>query len=157
MVDGAVFALAAVASAGALAVQLDGGLHGALLVADVLSGTALLIALWWRRRWPLAIGLAAVPVVAISSLGFFPGMIAMFTVAAYRRWQAAVLVAVLQVAVLPIYRTLQPGDSVPDAVHYLICLLLYAAIVAWGLYMQSRRQTLVERERHAIAEQELLL
>ena len=77
-------------------------------------------------------------------------MVAMYTVAAYRRWQLAVLVAALQVAVLPIYRTVQIGDTVPDGLHYLVCVLAYAAIVALGMYIPSRRQSLRERARHAV-------
>jgi signal transduction histidine kinase len=68
-----------------------------------------------------------------------------------------VLVVALQVAVLPIYRTVQIGDTVPDGLHYLVCLLAYAAIVAWGMFIQSRRQSLRERARHAMAEQYLLI
>jgi signal transduction histidine kinase len=84
-------------------------------------------------------------------------MVALFTVAAYRRWQLAVLVAALQVAVLPIYRTVQIGDTVPDSLHYLVCLLAYTAIVAFGLFIRTRRQSLRERARHAVAEQHLLV
>src|SRR6185436_5290313 len=54
-------------------------------------------------------------------------------------------------------RTVQIGDTVPDSLHYLICLLLYAAIVAWGMYIRSRRMSLRERARHAVAEQHLLV
>jgi signal transduction histidine kinase len=157
IVDGVLFVLTTLASVAALANQLDKGLDGPLLYADVIAGTALLLGLWGRRRWPLALGLLAVPVVAFSSFGFFPGMVAMFTVAAYCRWQLAVLVAALQVAVLPIYRTVQIGDTVPNGLHYLVCLLAYAAIVAWGMYIQSRRQSLRERERHVAAERHLLV
>jgi signal transduction histidine kinase len=157
IVDGVLFALTTVASLAALANQIGRGLDGPLLVVDVIVGSALLLALWGRRRWPLAVGLVAVPVVAISSLGFFPGMVALFTVAAYRRWQLAVLVAALQVAVLPIYRTVQIGDTVPDSLHYLICILAYTAIVAFGLFIRTRRLSLRERARHAIAEQHLLV
>jgi signal transduction histidine kinase len=157
IVDGVLFALTTVASIAALANQLGRGLDGPLLVVDVIVGSALLLALWGRRRWPLAVGLLAVPVVAISSLGFFPGMVALFTVAVYRRWQLAVLVAALQVAVLPIYRTVQIGDTVPDALHYLVCILAYTAIVAFGLFIRTRRQSLRERARHAVAEQHLLV
>jgi signal transduction histidine kinase len=157
VVDGGLFLFALVASAAAFANQVSRGLDGSLLVVDVVVGSALLLALWGRRRWPVALGLAAVPVAAISSLGFFGGMIAMYTVAAYRRWQLAVLVAALQVAVLPIYRTVQIGDTVPDGLHYLVCLLAYSAIVAWGMFIRSRRQSLHERARHAVAEQRLLV
>ena len=157
IVDGALFAVATRRQRRGAGESDRQGAGRAAAVVDVVVGGALLLALWGRRRWPVALGLAAVPVVAISALGFVPGMIAMYTVAAYRRWQLAVLVAALQVAVLPIYRTVQIGDTVPDSLHYLICLLLYAAIVAWGMFIRSRRQSLRERARHAVAEQQLLV
>jgi signal transduction histidine kinase len=156
-VDGALFVLAIVAGAAALANQIGRGLDGPLLVADVLGGGALMLALLGRRRRPFGFALASVPIVAFSSFGFVPGMVALFTVAAYCRWQLAFVVFALQLAVLPIYRTVQIGDSVPEAAHYLICALAYAAIVASGMYVRARRQSLRERARHAVAEQQLLV
>ncbi len=130
-----------IAALAGLASQLGRGLDAPLLYVDVISGTALLLGLWGRRRWPLALGLASVPVLAVSSFGFIPGMVIMCTVAAYRRWPAAVLVGALQIAVLPIFRNLQVPDPVPDSAHYVICILLYAAVIAWGMFLRARRQS----------------
>jgi signal transduction histidine kinase len=157
IVDTALFVVAVFFGALALANQIDRGLDGPLLVADVVGGGALMLALWGRRRWPFGFGLASVPVAAFSSFAFVPGVIALFTVAAYRRWQLAFVVFALQLAVLPIYRTVQIGDSVPEAAHYIICALAYAAIVASGMYVRTRRQSVRERTRHAVAEQHLIV
>ncbi|MDA0160019.1 histidine kinase [Solirubrobacter ginsenosidimutans] len=157
IVDSALFLATAVASAAALAEQIDRGLDGPLLILDVIAGAGLLLALWGRRRWPLGVALAGVPIAAFSSFGFFPAMVALYTVAARRRWQLVGLVFALQLAVLPIYRTVQIGDTVPNALHYAVCFFAYTAIVASGMFMRARRQTLRERARRAAAEQQLLL
>src|SRR5437868_1969146 len=71
--------------------------------------------------------LASVPLLAVSSAGGPAGVIILFTVAAYRRWQLALLVAGLQLAPLPVGRTVHPqGDSLQA--YYLTGTLGTAAI-----------------------------
>jgi len=156
-VDCSLFLLAIAAGGLALADQIGRGLDGPLLVFDVIGGAALWLALWWRRRWPLGLGLASVPLVAFSSSAGLAGLIVLFTVAAYRRWQLAFLVAGLQLAVFPVYRAVQPDDSLPPLAFFVIQTLAFAAIVAWGMFVRGRRQSARERVRHAEAEQELRL
>jgi hypothetical protein len=91
IVDGTLFLLAAGMGALALADQVGRGLDGPLLVLDVIGGATLCLSLWWRRRWPLALGLVSVPMQAFSSSAGVTCLIILFTVAAYRRWQLAVL------------------------------------------------------------------
>ena len=156
IVDCSLFLLAAAVGGLALADQVGRGLDGPLLVFDVIGGAALCLALWWRRRWPFGLGLASVPIVAFSSSAGIAGLIVLFTVAAYRRWQLAFLVAGLQLAVFPVYRAVQPDDdSLPPLAFFVIQTLAYAAIVAWGMFIRGRRQSRRERVRHAEAEQEL--
>jgi signal transduction histidine kinase len=81
-------------------------------------------------------------------------VIILYTVAAYRRWQLAVIVAVGQLALLPVSRAVHPtGDSV--ASYYLTGTLGTAAIVAWGMFRHGRLQAQRERERRAEAEERL--
>ena len=156
VVDCSLFLLATALGGLALADQVGRGLDGPLLVFDVIGGAALCLALWWRRRWPFGLGLASVPIVAFSSSAGFAGLIVLFTVAAYRRWQLAFLVAGLQLAMFPVYRAVQPDDdSLPPLAFFVIQTLAYAAIVAWGMFIRGRRQSRRERVRHAEAEQEL--
>jgi signal transduction histidine kinase len=153
IVDSALFLLAAVFGAAGLS-STPHGLHGPLLVVDAIGGAGLCLALWWRRRWPLSLGLISLPVLAVSSSAGPAGVIILYTVAAYRRWQLAALVAAGQVALLPVGRVLHPeGSSL--GVYYLAGTLGTAVIVAWGMFRQGRRQSRWERARHSETEQQL--
>src|SRR3954452_13931265 len=158
VIDAALFLLAVAFGASALHDQVGRGLDGPLLVFDAIGGAALCLALWWRRRWPLALGLASVPMQAFSSSAGPAALILLFTVAAYRRWQLAALIAGLQLAVLPLYRTVQPDDeSLPPWAYFALATLAMTAIVACGMVARGHRQSRQERVRHAEAEQQLLL
>jgi signal transduction histidine kinase len=154
IVDSALFLLAAALGSVTLVSSAQHGLHGPLLSVDAICGAALCLALWWRRRWPFGLGLASLPILAISSSAGPAGVIILFTVAAYRRWQLAFLVAALQLALLPVSRAVQPqGDSL--TAYYLGGTLGTAATVAWGMFLSGRRQAQRERLRRAQAEQQL--
>src|SRR5205823_3486395 len=79
IVDCMLFLLATAVGASALADQVGRGLDAPLLVFDVIGGAALCLALWWRRRWPFALGLASVPMQAFSSSAGVAGLIILFT------------------------------------------------------------------------------
>ena len=154
IVDSALFLVAAVfgTAAGLSSARL--GLDGPLLVVDAIGGAGLCLALWWRRRWPLSLGLVSLPVLAVSSSAGPAGVIILYTVAAYRRWQLAALVAAGQVALLPVGRVLHPqGNSL--AAYYLTSTLGTAVIIAWGMFRQGRRQSRWERARYSETEQQL--
>jgi signal transduction histidine kinase len=154
LVDSALFALAVGLGIVSLVSSAQHGLGGRLRVVDVICGVALCLALWWRRRWPFGLGLVSLPILAVSSFGGPAGLIILFTVAAYRRWQLAFLVAVLQLALLPAQRAIHSsGDSLTS--FYLVGGLGTAAIVAFGMFLRGRRQEQRERQRRAEAEQQL--
>jgi signal transduction histidine kinase len=154
IVDSALFLFAAVL---AITTGLTGtrqGLHGPLLVINVIGGVVACLALWWRRRWPLGLGLASLPLLAVTSSAGPAGVIILYTVAAYRRWQLAFLVAAAQVALLPLERAINSqGNSL--TVYYLTGTLGPAVVVAWGMFRRSRRQAQRERARRAEAEEQL--
>jgi signal transduction histidine kinase len=154
IVDSALFLLAVFGTAAGLS-SARHGLHGLLLVVDAVGGAGLCLALWWRRRWPLSLGLVSLPILAVSSSADLAGVIILYTVAAYRRWQLAVLVAAGQVALLPVERVLHPQGNWPWPAYYLACTLGTAVIVAWGMFRQGRRQSRWERARHSETEQQL--
>jgi signal transduction histidine kinase len=154
VVDSVLFAFAAVLAVAVGFTSTKYGLKGPLLVIDAIGGAALCLALWWRRRWPLGLGLASLPVIAVSSTAGAAGVILLYTVAAYRRWQLAVLVAASQVALLPVGRALHPqGNSL--AAYYLTGICGPVVVVAWGMFRRSRRQAQSERARRAEAEEQL--
>ena len=152
--DGVLFLLATAVGSASIMSSAGHGSGQARLVVDLVCGVALCVALWWRRRWPVVLGLASLPLVAVSSFGGLAGLVIMFTVAAYRRWQLAVLVAALQLALMPLQRVLIPqSDSATS--YYLVGLLCTVAVVGWGMFMRGRRQTQRERRRRAEAEEQL--
>jgi signal transduction histidine kinase len=152
--DALLFGLAIGLGSAALVSSAQNGLDGPLLVVDAVCGATLSLALWWRKRRPVALGLASLPVLAVSSSAGPAGLIILFTVAAYRRWQAAALVAVLQLALLPAGRALHPqGDSLTS--YYLSSTLGTAAIVGWGMFLRGRREGQRDRARRAQAEEQL--
>ena len=154
IVDGLLCLLAIGLGSGSLVSSAQHGLGGSLLAVDVIAGVGLCLALWWRRRWSFALGLASLPILAVSAFAGPAGLIILFTVAAYRRWQLASLVAALQIALLPVQRAVHPqGDSL--TAYYLGGVLGTAAIVAWGMFLRGRRQTQRERRRRAEVEEQL--
>ena len=158
IVDGILFLLAAVVGAMALVDAIGRGLEAPLLVFDVIGGAALCLALWWRRRWPVALGLASVPMFAFSSSAGVAGLIILFTVAAYHRWQLAALIGGLQLAMHPVFRSVQPDDnSLPRWADLALVVLAMTAVVLSGMFVRGRRESRQERVRHAEAEQHLLV
>src|SRR6266566_1795142 len=151
--DSALFLLAAVLALTSAMSSARHGLHGPLLVIDAIGAAMACLALWWRRRWPLGVGLAMVAVLLVSPAAGLAGVVTLYSVAAYRRWQLACLVAGVQVALLPVAHAIQPqGASL--AVFYLTGTLGSAAVVAWGLFRRSRRQAQRESDRRADAEEQ---
>ena len=155
IVDSALFLFAAVLGLTVAISSAQQGLHGPLLAIDAIGGAVACMALWWRRRWPLGLGLASLPVLAVSSSAGPAGVIILYTVAAYRRWQAAFFVAAAQVALLPLEYAIHPQGNNSLAVYYLTGTLGPAVVVAWGMFRRSRRQAQRERARRAEAEEQL--
>jgi len=154
IVDSVLFLLAAVLALASAMTSARQGLHGPLLVIDAIGATMACLALWWRRRWPLGVGLAVVAVQVVSPAAGVPGVVSLYTVAAYRRWQLAFLVAAAQVALLPLARAIHPGGVSP-AVYYLGGTFGPAVVVAWGMFRRTRLQAQRERARRADAEEQL--
>jgi len=152
IVDSALFFFAATLAIHSATHSAQLGLRGPLLAIDVIGGAGLCLALWWRRRWPLGLGLASLPVLAVSSSAGAAGVIILYTVAAYRRWQLAVLVAAAQIALLPLERAIYPQNTSLTA-YYLTGTLGLAVVVAWGMFRHSRRQAQRERAGRAEAEE----
>jgi signal transduction histidine kinase len=154
IVDSVLFLLAAVLAFASAMTSARNGMHGPLLVIDTIGAAMACLALWWRRRWPLGVGLAVVAVQVVSPAAGVAGVVSLYTVAAYRRWQLAFLVAAAQVALLPLARAIQP-QSASSAVYYLGGTFVPAVVVAWGMFRRTRLQAQRERARRADAEEQL--
>jgi signal transduction histidine kinase len=154
IVDTVLFLLVAAGALSSVRAAARHGLQGPMLVVDAVGAAVACLALWWRRRWPLGVGLAVVALQVVSPAAGAATSVALYTVAAYRRWQLAVLVAAAQVALLPLAWAVQlQGTSAQ--VYYITGVLGPAVIVAWGMFRRTRRQAQRERARRAEAEEQL--
>jgi signal transduction histidine kinase len=152
----------------------DGVLHGLdgypwpLRVADVVFGGIGYVALWWRRRRPVAFA-AYVLVVSLFStvVGGLP-LVAALTVAIHRNWPTALVTSALLTAVAWPSLLLYPGDSSAEASMLTVSVAMFA-VTGWGMFLRARRllvaslrgraeraeQTREEHARHAqIAERQ---
>jgi signal transduction histidine kinase len=159
IVDVACFTVAVLVGLGLFAIEeARDEVSDTVLSIDFAVGVAACLAIWLRRRWPLGLALALVPAGAVSASAGGAAAIALFTLAVHRRFAVVAPVAVLGVAVSPIFIALHPDDSTPPGVEFLFGMLGTVAIVAWGMFVRARRQlvlSLRERALRAEAEQQL--
>src|ERR1700761_3622968 len=125
----------------------DGVLHGLdgypwpLRVADVVFGGIGYVALWWRRRRPVAFA-AYVLVVSVFStvVGGLP-LIAALTVAIHRNWPTALVTSALLTAVAWPSLLLYPGDSSAEASMLTVAVAMFA--VSGGVMCLRPRRLLL--------------
>jgi signal transduction histidine kinase len=105
----------------------------------VPGGLGCLLLLLFRRRWPVGLALALLPIAAMSAIGVGVAAIALFTVAVYRSRRVTAIVAGLYAVTLTsIYGLALPGGEFWAAVVYVLFLL--AIFVVSGLLVRAQRQ-----------------
>jgi signal transduction histidine kinase len=116
-------------------------------LVDLTLGLVSLVAMWWRRRHPAALGVGIGLLSIVSALAAGPAVVVTFTatVRCARRPLAAVwAVAVLAAVTFPLVYPSQ--DSY--ALEVVIAVLFLAVVFGWGLYARARHQLLLSlRER----------
>jgi signal transduction histidine kinase len=158
--DVACFLLALVAGAVFLLLAMDDAapLSRAVLILDITLGVASCVALWWRRRWPLGVALVLLVPAVLSASATGALAVALFTVAVHRQVGAVVAVTGLHLAATAVFFTLRPTKGLPFWLGMALTTAVYAALVAWGMFVRARRQlvwSLRERAERAEAEQRL--
>jgi signal transduction histidine kinase len=159
LVDLALFGFAVLAGAASLASDHRDHLSTTLFVIDAAAATVPCLALWVRRRYPLAVGWLAVGFSAFSGASGPAALVALFTVAVHcvprRTLQLLLLSAVAGAINAAIYTS--EGSSYNFG-HLAVWLALTVAVVGFGLYVRARRELLLslqERARRAEDEQQL--
>ncbi|PXY30893.1 sensor histidine kinase [Prauserella muralis] len=119
------------------------------LDVDPWIGLAACLALWWRRRFPVALVWALLPALLISGTATGATLAAILTVAIHRRWQVAALATAPYLAAsVPFgYLNPEPGMSRPATVA--VVLLMFLTPLVWGVAIRSRRQLMVSLHRDA--------
>ena len=125
--------------------------------ADLGIGVASLVLVMWRRRYPFAVAVVTNLVTAASFSAGGPATLALFSLATRRRWREIVPAAVVGLAAGLVSLRSAPGSQEEDFIvtgPALVAIL--GIIVAWGMYVGSRREllgTLRERAENAEREQ----
>ncbi|RKN41781.1 sensor histidine kinase [Streptomyces hoynatensis] len=132
-------------------------LPGWLLAVDPPLGALACLALWWRRRFPLLLALAAVPVGAVSDSCFGALSILLLNLGLRVPWRPALAALGLHLAACAPYALLylvpEDGGWAPVA----FVLAYYLLLFAWGTGVRVRRELVLrlredarrERAEHA--------
>jgi signal transduction histidine kinase len=125
------------------------------LAVDLGLGGLSCLGVWLRRRWPVgfAVIVGLFSVYSLSASGV--ALIALFTVAVHRRF-AVVGPIVAGYAFVPFLTALVRPD-IPSMPWWQVVLgvACAAAVLAWGMFVRARRQSVRERARRVESEQEL--
>ncbi|MET7274524.1 histidine kinase [Streptomyces flaveolus] len=134
------------------------GLPYAWEVADQLIGALSCAAVWLRRRWPVGLAVALVPVgfVSVSSGG--AALVSLFTVAVHRPFRYTAWLTGVNMLLQPLFYWLRPDPALPYLGAVLLGVLLAATVAGWGMLARSKRQLLLSlRDRARRAETEARL
>ncbi|GAA2555604.1 sensor histidine kinase [Pseudonocardia hydrocarbonoxydans] len=126
------------------------GLPMWLRVVDPVAGAVACLALWWRRRFPVALGLLAAAAAAVSNSATGAVLVLLFSLALHRGWTPALpLVAALATLLGVPYLALYVVDHDTDPYSpYVVITLLFLLVMTAGLAVRARRRlVLVLRAR----------
>ncbi len=129
-----------------------------MAAADQLIGALSCAAVWLRRRHPVGLAVAMVPVSLVSSSAGGAVIISLFTLAVHRPFRYVAWVGGASIALVPVYFWLRPDPELSYLGGIAFGLLLSTAVLGWGMLARSKRQLLVSlRDRARRAENEARL
>lgn len=137
------------------AVDLRGGTHAAV---DLALGLALCATLPWRRRFPIALALAALPVGLVSATAGAPTLVLLFNLGVQRPVRPTASITAAHIAVMPLSMLVHPDPATSFVMGALINLVLLGGVAAWGMFIRARRDLIASlrgRAERAEAEQSL--
>jgi signal transduction histidine kinase len=121
---------------------------------DIGLGVAGLVALWWRRSRPGAVGAFTAGLTIFSGAAAGPGLIAGFNVALRGTRNEILTVVGITAIAVSVYNRMYPNEE-SYLLNLFIGALVTAVVIGWGLFVRVRReQFLALRERAAQLEAE---
>lgn len=143
---------------GADTVRSEPDLPQTFAVLDQVLGALACATVWLRRRWPVALAVAMVPVCFVSNTAGGAGLVALFTLTVHRPFRYVAWIGGVSLALNPLFFWLRPDPDVAYPWAVILTVLLTAAIVGWGMFVRSKRQLMLSfRDRARRAETEAAL
>jgi signal transduction histidine kinase len=129
-----------------------------LLAVDPWVGGLACLALWLRRRYPLGLAVALLPMLVVSGTATAAAVAAILTVAVHRSRRTAVLATVPYLVLTVPFGYAYPEPGLSPLTSVLLVVLIFTTPLAWGGAIRSRRQVVVgllrdaerERREHAL-------
>jgi signal transduction histidine kinase len=132
------------------------GYSPVLRILDAVTGGAMLVGIWWRKRWPIGFAVVAAVVGSFSTLGSCVILVGIYTVAIHRRWPTSVAISAAGVLQLLPYLLIYPQSGKLGLA--ISVTILIGALTGWGMFVRARRQLVCSlRERAERAEAEVVL
>ncbi|EPD66312.1 hypothetical protein HMPREF1211_01836 [Streptomyces sp. HGB0020] len=136
----------------------DANTPHALAVVDQLLGALSCAAVWLRRRWPLGLAIAMIPVGMLSNTAGGAGVVILFTLAVHRPFRYVAWIGGIALAQVPLLFWLRPDPDLPYAGAVAFTEMATLTVIAWGLFVRSKRQLMLSlRDRARRAETEAQL
>ncbi|MDG4779425.1 histidine kinase [Micromonospora sp. WMMD961] len=132
--------------------------HDWMVGADALIGLVCCGLLWVRRRWPLGLAVATLPLNLFSMAAAIPLLILYFTVVVHRRTAVAIAITGAGLLTNLVFSWARPDPAMPYWATVAWGVVITLAVLAWGMFVRARRQLIVslrERAERAEAEQQL--
>ncbi|MGW1990375.1 sensor histidine kinase [Embleya sp. NPDC001921] len=148
----------AIGFAAAASLQEESDLPRGLVVADLALGALACGAVWFRRRWPLGLAVAMIPVGLVSTAAGGAALIALFTLTVHRPFRYVAWVGGLQLALIPVFYRLRPDPDLSYLGVVVFAVLLTLSVIGWGMFVRAKRQLMLslrDRARRAEAEARL--
>ncbi|MEW2282968.1 histidine kinase [Streptomyces sp. NPDC047841] len=144
--------------AAAQGLDKEPGLPHSLAVLDQMLGTLSCGAVWLRRRWPVGLAVAMIPVGLLSNSSGGAAMVALFTLAVHRPFRYVAWTAGVELALVPLFYWMRPDPDLPYAGVVAITTLLTVSVIGWGMFVRSKRMLMLSlRDRAHRAETEARL
>ncbi|MGN9778775.1 sensor histidine kinase [Micromonospora sp. H33] len=129
-----------------------------LIPVDAVIGLICCALLWVRRRWPLGLAVATLPLTAFSMGAAIPLLIIYFTVVVHCRTAVALAVTAAGLMTNFLFGYVRPEPDLSYWAATVWGVVISVTVLAWGMFVRARRQLVVslrERAERAEAEQQL--
>ncbi|UGY92143.1 sensor histidine kinase [Streptomyces gobiensis] len=121
---------------------------------DAPLGALACLALWWRRRFPLAVALIGLPAGAITNSAFGALMVIILNLAMRVPWRPALLVLCLYIAASAPYVLLYSVPYEGGWSTAAFVLAYYLVFFAWGTAISARRRLVLKLHEDARRERQ---